>query len=127
MDLLTNKYSIYLKVMFVFIEKMLIRSLTVCTIGSFGESLVSNAKKLIKCVPLNYHPSCARPTLANINCNNTFLHRFLVSVNKCGGSRNTYYDPYAQVFVPNKVKNMNVKMFNLMSEVNEARFLVQDE
>ena len=28
---------------------------------------------------------------------------------------------------PNKVKNMNVKVFNLMSRVNETRFLVQHE
>ena len=29
--------------------------------------------------------------------------------------------------VPNKVKNMNVKVFNLMSGVNETIFLVQRE
>ena len=29
--------------------------------------------------------------------------------------------------VPNKVKNMNVKVFNLMSGVSETRFLVQHE
>ena len=29
--------------------------------------------------------------------------------------------------VPNKVKNVNVKVFNLMSGVNETRFLVQHE
>ena len=28
---------------------------------------------------------------------------------------------------PNKVKNMNLKVFNLMSEVNETIFLVQHE
>ena len=29
--------------------------------------------------------------------------------------------------VPNKLKNMHVKVFNVMSEVNETRFLVQHE
>ena len=32
---------------------------------------------------------------------------------------------YAWVCVPNKVKNMNVKVFNLMSGAKETRFLLQ--
>ena len=32
-----------------------------------------------------------------------------------GASYNTANDPYARVCVPNKVKNMNVKVFNLMT------------
>ena len=46
-------------------------------------------------------------------------------VNKCGGSCNTTDGPHARVCIPNKVKNMNVKVSNLISEVNETRFLVQ--
>ena len=37
------------------------------------------------------------------------FYPFTLSVNKWGGSCNTIDDPYAQVYVPNKVKNMNVK------------------
>ena len=36
-------------------------------------------------------------------------------------------DPYARICVPEKVKNMNGKVFNLMLWVNETRFLVQHE
>ena len=36
-------------------------------------------------------------------------------------------NPYAQVCVPNKVKKINVKVFNLMSGVNGTRFLVQHQ
>ena len=46
---------------------------------------------------------------------------------KCVGSSNTISDPYAQVCVSNKVKSMNVKVFDLMSRLNETRFLVQHE
>ena len=49
----------------------------------------------------------------------------MVSVNKCKGSYNTINDTYSQVCVPNKVKNMNLKVFNLVSRVNETRYLVQ--
>ena len=55
------------------------------------------------------------------------LYLFTVSVNKCGDSYNTIDDPYAQVCVPNEVKNMNLKVFILMFGVNEKRFLVQHE
>ena len=34
-------------------------------------------------------------------------------------------DPYVRAYILNKVQNMNLKVFNLMSQVNEARFLVQ--
>ena len=53
------------------------------------------------------------------------LNPFVVSVNKRGGSCNTISDLYARVCVPNKVKNMNAKIFNLMSRLNKIRFFVQ--
>ena len=52
---------------------------------------------------------------------------FIVSVKKCGGSCNTIDDPYAQVFVPNKLKKVNLRVFNWIAGVNDARFLVQNE
>ena len=97
---------------------MFIRLWSTCTIGSFGESLVSNLKRLVKCVSLNNQPCKARPPIVNVNFDKTLFYPFTVSVNKCGGSCNTIDDPYARVCVPRKVKNMNVKIFNLMSEVN---------
>ena len=50
----------------------------------------------------------------------------LLSV-RCVGCSNTINGPYAQVCVSNKVKSMNVKVFDLMSGLNETRFLVQHE
>ena len=37
----------------------------------------------------------------------------------------TIYDPYARVCVPDKVKNINVKVFHPMLKVNETKLLVQ--
>ena len=75
----------------------------------------------------NFKPCQARPTLVNINSDETTFYPFTVSVNKCGGSCNTDDDLYAKKCVPNKVKNMNLKVLHLMSGVNEKRFLVQHE
>ena len=78
-------------------------------------------------VSLNNQPCKARPTIINMNTDKNLFYPFTVSVNRCRGSCNTVDNPYARVCVPNKVKNINVKVFNLMSGVNETRFLVQYE
>ena len=81
--------------------------------GSFDESLISNSKGPIKYVSLSNHPCQAkRPTLINVNSDKTRFCPFTVSINKCGESCNIINNPYAGVCVPNKAKNMNVKVFN---------------
>ena len=76
---------------------MFIGLLSICAIGSFGLSLVSNYKKPIKCVSTKNQPCQARPTLVNINSDETLFYPFTVTVNKCGGSSNTIDDRYARV------------------------------
>ena len=76
----------------------------------------------------NNQPCQARSTIVNINSDDkTIFYPFTISVNKCRGSCNIMRDPYARFFVPNNVKNMNVKVFNLISGVNKTRFIVQHE
>ena len=113
--------------MFVVTENIFIGLLKVCTIKTFDESLASNFEGSIKCVPLNNRPCQARPTLANCSFNESLLYSFTVSVNKCGGSCDTIYDPYVRVYPPGKVKNMNVKLFHLVLGLNETRSLIQHE
>ena len=110
-----------------FIKKMFIGLLSVWTMWSFGESLVSNSKVPIKYVSLNNHLCQATVTLVNVNSSETLFYLVTVSVDNCNGSCNTINDSYAWVCVSNKVKNMNVEVYNLMSGVNETRFLVQHE
>ena len=55
------------------------------------------------------------------------FYSFTVSVNRCGESCNTIDYPDTRVCVQNKVKNMNVKTFNLMPGVSETRLLAQHE
>ena len=43
-----------------------------------------------------------------MNSNEDIFYSLSVSVNKCGGNCNTIDDPYAHVWVPNKVNNINV-------------------
>ena len=107
-----------------FNKKMFLGLSIACTIfsGRFWGSLPSKSERPITFICLNNRSCQARPTLADIKSNETFYYPFTISVNKCARRRNTINDPYAQVCVPSKVKNMNVKVFNLMSGVNETRF-----
>ena len=57
----------------------------------------------------------------DINSDEIILYKFSNIVAICGGSCNSIDDPYALVFVPNKVKNMNVKVFHLIPWVNETK------
>ena len=40
---------------------------------------------------------------------------------KCSGSYNNINDPYAKHCVPTSIKNINVRVFNLMSRSNKTR------
>ena len=46
---------------------------------------------------------------------------------KRGRGCNTIDDSYARACIPDKVKNINVTIFNLISGVNETGFLVQHD
>ena len=46
---------------------------------------------------------------------------FSIKVNKCSGNCNNINNPYAKICVPDTVKDLNVKVFNLMSRTNETR------
>ena len=46
-----------------------------------------------------------------------------IKTSKCSGSCNNIKYPYAKVGIPDVVKNLNVKVFNQMSRINEIRHI----
>ena len=44
---------------------------------------------------------------------------FNIKISKCSGSCNNINNPYAKLCVPDVVKKLNVRAFNLMSRTNE--------
>ena len=46
---------------------------------------------------------------------------FKIKTSKCGGSCNNINNPNAKLSLPDVVKNLNVKVFNVMSITNETR------
>ena len=59
----------------------------------------------------------------NVNGNDSVFFPFTIKTSKCSGSCNNICNninnPYAKLCVPDDVKNLNVKVFNLMSRTNE--------
>ena len=56
-----------------------------------------------------------REEVINVNTNNPVFYLFSVKVNKCSGKCNNINDQYARLCVPNVIKNINLKVSNLMS------------
>ena len=77
----------------------------------------------LKCVSLKNLKYKVRPEIVDINSNNPIFYPFSIKVNKCNGNCNNINDPYARICVPDTIKNLNVKVFNLMTLTNETRHI----
>ena len=64
-----------------------------------------------------------RTEISNPNTNEPMFYSFSIKINKCKGSCNTINNPYAKICVPGQIKNINVKVFNLLSRTNETRHI----
>ena len=77
----------------------------------------------LKCVSMNNQECKIRPQIINVNSNEPSFYPYSIKINKCSGSYNNINDPYSKLCVPDLVKNINVKVFNLMSRTNETRHI----
>ena len=99
--------------MFRFIKKLFF-------IGSlFVSSLVSTTP--LSCTSMNNQACKVRPEIINVNSNETIFYPFSIKTSKCSASCNNINDPYAKICAPDVVKDLNIKVFNLMSRTNETR------
>ena len=103
--------------MFGFTEKLFIATMAFVGCGA-----------LISSNPLNYvstsKQECSeRPTMVNINSNEPLFYPCSILVSKCSGSCYDIDKPYAKLSVPDVVKNMNIKIFNLLSKTNETHYV----
>ena len=64
-----------------------------------------------------------RPEIINIDSNEPSFYSYSVKVSKFSSSCNNINGPYAELCTPDVVKNMNVKVFNLISRTNETRYI----
>ena len=64
-----------------------------------------------------------RPQVINVKRDEPVFFPFSIETRKCSCSCNSISYPYAKICVPDIIKNLNVKVFNLMSKTNETRFI----
>ena len=100
--------------MFGFIKKVFF---TAIAFFSFNGLSVNS----LKCISMNNRECKTRPKIINVNSNEPVFYPYSIKVNKCSGSCSNINDPYAKLCIPDIIKNINVKVFNLMSRVNETK------
>ena len=101
--------------MFVFIKKVFyIETL-------FLSSLVSTIP--LSCISMNNQARKVRPEIINTNSNEPIFYPFGIKASKGSGSCTNINDLYAKICVPEVVKDLNVKLFYIMSRTNETRHI----
>ena len=61
-----------------------------------------------------------RLEIVNINNNNPVFYPFSMKTSNCSGNCNNINKPHAKSCVPDVIKDLNVKVFNLMPITNET-------
>ena len=88
-----------------------------------------NAVKVnyLECMSIINQKGMSRPKIIDIKNNEPVFYPYFIKVNKYSGSCNNINDPFAKLCVPDVSKNINIKVFNLMSRINETRQIVWHE
>ena len=94
-----------------------IKQIFIWTIMFFGSLSSWNP---LECVSMKNQERKVRPKIVSVNSNEPLFYPYSIKVNKCSGSCNSINDPYAKLCVPDMVKNLNIKFFNLISMTNET-------
>ena len=98
--------------MFGFIKKVFVVAMTFFNLSNVNS---------LEYASMNNQECKTRTKIININNNEPEFYPFSIQVNKCSGRCNNINDLYAKLCVPDVVKNVNVKVFNLLSWSNQTK------
>ena len=96
----------------------LVRQIFVSAMMFFGCKL-SNVNPL-KCASMSNQECKIKPEIITVNSDEPSFYPYCVKQNTCNGSWNNINDAYAKICVPNIVKNINLKVLNLILRANTA-------
>ena len=77
----------------------------------------------LKCVSMKNQECKVRPEIIDINSNDPIFYPFSIKTNKCSSNCNNISDQYSRICIPDAVKKLNLKVFNLMILTNETRLI----
>ena len=103
---------------------ILYKTLLINLIVTFFGMLGTNA---LECVSVINKNCISRPKIIETNPDEPVFFPYSIKINKCSGSCNGPKDPFARLCVPDIVKNINVKVYNLMTRINETKNIVLHE
>ena len=77
----------------------------------------------LKCVSIENQECKIRLEIVNVNSDEPLFYLQSVKISKYRGICNNINDPYAKMCVPDVVKNIDLKVFTLISRTNETRYI----
>ena len=77
--------------------------------------------KTLECVSVINEKCMSRPKIIDLNKDEPVFYPLNIKVNKCSGDCNNINDPMAKLCVPDIVRDINIKVFNLLARINETR------
>ena len=103
--------------MFRFIKKVFIAAVTF---------LIPNVLSVnsLECISMDNQESKVRPKIIDVNNNEPVFYPYSIKANKWSGNCNDINNPYAKLCIPDIIKKINDKVFNLMSRINETRQII---
>ena len=75
----------------------------------------------LRCISMNNQERKVRPQIINVNGDDPVFFPYNVKTSKCSVSCNNINNILPKLCVPDAVENLNVKVFNLVSGINEKR------
>ena len=99
-----------------FIEKCFFTAMNFFSFNVLNINSVEN-------ISINNQECKIRSEIIKVNTKEPMFYPYSVTIDKCKSSCNTINDPYTKLCVPDTIKNINVKVFNLMSRTNETRHI----
>ena len=79
------------------------------------------------CISVSNQSCKARPEIINANNNDPIFYPFSIKTSKSNGNCNNINDLYSKICVPDVIKDLNVKVLNLMLRTNETKNIKQHE
>ena len=74
----------------------------------------------LSCLSMRNQPCKARLGIIHVSSNNPVFYPFSIKTSKCSGNCNINH-PYTEICVPDFLKDLNIKVFIVISRINETK------
>ena len=90
---------------------------------------IVNASNHTKCISLSNQKCMIQSTLINLHPNECsqefYIYPFVLKLDECVGICDTLNDLSVKVYIPNKTKELNLSVFNMITGINESKILTK--